>query len=77
MDNVHAYDAQADTIRVEDIVSEWSNRSVLKRIKRNNEFTYLSIQNNHDEEGEDCTDYCPEGANDMGWLGYFVGRMNF
>ena len=38
------------------------------------------IQNEHDEDGdededwEDCIRYFPEGAYDMGWLGYFVGK---
>ena len=26
--------------------------------------------------GEGCIDYVPEGADDMGWLGYFVGKNN-
>ena len=76
MDNVHAYDAQAETIKVEDIATNDNNRCVLRRIrmKRDKEAFHLWIQNQHDDEGEDCVDYCPEGRKDMGWLGYFVGR---
>ena len=32
------------------------------------------IQSEHDEHDEGCTDYVPEGIDDMGWLGYFVGK---
>ena len=70
------YDAQADTINVDDIATNSNNRIVLRRIKRNNEddTNELWIQNEHDKDGEDCVDYVPEGADDMGWLGYFVGK---
>ena len=39
----------------------------------------LFILNDHEEyeKDEDYYDYCPEGAGDMGWLGYFVGRNDF
>jgi hypothetical protein len=33
----------------------------------------LWIQNEHDDD-EECIDYVPEGADDMGWLGYFVRK---
>ena len=74
MDNVQAYDAQADSIKVEDIATNDNNRIVLRRMKRNEPCFTLWIQNHHDDEGEDCVDYCPEGPKDMGWLGYFVGK---
>ena len=38
----------------------------------NNDILY--IQNHHYRNGEDCVDYVPEGADDMGWLGYFIGK---
>ena len=74
------YDAQADTIDIEDIATNENNRFVLNRTKRNinhdenNKVLYIKYQ--HDDDGEDCVDYVPEGAKDMGWLGYFVGRNN-
>ena len=75
---IQMYDAQADSIKIEDIVSNKNNRIVLDRIKRNSEDDdynqELFLQNQHDEQGEDCIDYVPEGAHDMGWLGYFVGK---
>jgi len=80
MNTIQMYDAQAGSIRVEDIATNDNNRIVLSRIKRNSandkNIEYLYIQNEHDEHGEECVDYVPEGAYDMGWLGYFVGKNN-
>jgi len=72
------YDAQANSIRIEDIASNDNNRIMLERIKRNSvaDDTELYIQNQHDINGEACQDYVPEGANDMGWLGYFISKSN-
>ena len=68
------YDAQAGSIKIEDIATNDNNRIVLNRMKRNNAKDHnkdsLWIQNEHDDDGEDCVDYVPEGAEDMGWLGY-------
>ena len=78
MDNIHAYDAHAHTIRVDVIAADSRNRIILRRLQRNDSdvATALWIQNEYDEDEhyEDFIDYCPEGANDMGWLGYFVGK---
>ena len=70
------YEAQADTIDVDDIATNSNNRIVMRRMKNNvaDNSKLLWIQNEHDVDGEDCVDYVPEGANDMGWLGYFVGK---
>ena len=81
--NTSIYDAQADTINVDDIATDSNNRIVMRRLKRNvndDEITdpdqrkSLWIQNEHDKDGEECVDYVPEGVHDMGWLGYFVGK---
>ena len=73
--DINTYDAQADTIDVDDITTNSNNRIVLRRIKRNDandeDNECLSIQNVHYSVGGD---YVPEGADDMGWLGYFVGK---
>ena len=79
MNTTQMYDVQAGSIRVEEIATNDDNRSVLNRMKRNNasdnKTEYLWIQNHHDaEDGEESLDYVPEGAYDMGWLGYFVGK---
>ena len=75
MNTVQMYDAHADSIDIDDIASNENNRIILDRIKRNNpeDHDQLYIQNEHDEDGEGCEDYVPEGTNDMGWLGYFIG----
>ena len=70
------YDAQADTISVNEISSDSNNRIILGRFQINNadeRHKTLLIQNEYDED-EDCNGYVPEGAHDMGWLGYFVGK---
>jgi len=70
------YDAQADSIKMEDIAKNYNNRIVLERIRTNEKGASLYIQNEHDDNGEGCVDYVPEGAKDMGWLGYFVSKSN-
>ena len=75
--DVSMYEAQAHSINVDDIATNRNNRIVMSRIKRNeDDKESLWIQNQHDnyEEEEDCVDYVPEGAYDMGWLGYFVWK---
>ena len=59
------YEAQADTINVDDITTNRNNRIVMRRIKRNaadEEIIGLYIQNEHDDDGEECADYVPEGG---------------
>ena len=75
--DINMYETQADSINVDDIATNSNNRIVLHRLQKNeaNEYTNsLYIQNEHD--GEYC-DYVPEGADDMGWLGYFVGKNQY
>ena len=78
--DVNLYEAQADSIDVDDIATNSNNRIVLRRLQINEASKYtnsLYIQNapNEDEDQSDeCTYYFPEGADDMGWLGYFVGK---
>jgi len=75
------YDAQADSIKVEDIATNSNNRIVLERIRTNGNgvsSNCLYIQNQYDNlEGEECIDYVPEGAYDMGWLGYFISKCDY
>jgi len=73
MNTTQTYDATL--IDAEDIATNDNNRIVLRRIMSNSEDRdVLYIQNHHDDYGEECEDYVPEGTNDMGWLGYFVGN---
>ena len=74
------YEAQADTINVDDISRNSNNRIVLRRLQRNDvddEIPTLRIDDEPDDD-EDEEDWCyfPEGAYDMGWLGYFVGKSD-
>jgi len=80
------YEAQASTIRIEDIASNDNNRLILHRLKRNsgddeyNQILYIQKLNDsritiQEVECEE-DDYTPEGAYDMGWLGYFIGKNN-
>ena len=77
---LNMYNAQADTIDVDGIATSSNNRIVLRRLKRNdanddyNESLY--IQHQHDDDGERCRDYVPEGIDDMGWSGYFIGKSD-
>ena len=68
----------ADTIDVDDIATNGTNRIVLRRLKRNDANDEnngsLRIQNYHDQNGEYASAYVPEGIDDMGWLGFFIGK---
>jgi len=72
------YDAQAATINVEDIATGENNRFILSNIRSNRKGVMKLGEANEQlwirDEVEDHTDYRPEGAHDMGWLGYFVGK---
>ena len=71
------YDAQAGSIKVEDIAANVNNRAMLERMRRNNDDDDnddLWIQEVHDNNDLECIDYVPEGVNDMGWLGYFISK---
>ena len=76
------YNAQADTINVDDIATEESNRELLYNIKSNRK-GLMQLGNGEKEQLwirdviEDHTDYRPEGVHDMGWLGYFVGKNSY
>ena len=76
--NTQMYNAQADTIKINDIVTNKFNRELLSNISGNvkgiegatDSIEQLWIR----DVVEDETDYIPEGVDDMGWLGYFVGK---
>ena len=73
------YEAQADTINVDDISKNSHNRTILRLLQRHETSGYyyksLCVQNEDEDQSDDeCTYYFPEGTNDMGWLGYFIGK---
>ena len=76
------YDAQANTVSIDDIATNEQNRKVLHRLRNNNAADFdndLELYNLwiNDNDYEDDNDYHPEGAYDMGWLGYFIGRCDY
>ena len=74
------YDAQTNTVNIDDITTNEQNRKVLRRLSNNNaaDFNEELIQNLWIRDvDEDDNDYLPEGAHDMGWLGYFIGRCDY
>ena len=76
MDDVARYDAWVNNTNVDDIATNRNNRIVMRRMKRNdaNDNDELYIHNDHDAMSLNCSAYRPEGAEDMGWLGYFIGK---
>jgi len=73
------YNAQADTININDIATTDNNKFILNNISRRNVNIIKGATENSEQlwirdEVEDHTDYRPEGISDMGWLGYFVGK---
>ena len=88
MNTIQMYDAQAGSIKLEDIATDSNNRSVLSNVRSNYEGDLNMGTYNGDSDGDytedlfirgEVTDwneveYVPEGVKDMGWLGYFVGK---
>ena len=69
----HDYDALASTVKIEDITTDDVNRDILRKLKENDpNFDKLWVYNSG-ERLDDC-DYCPGGAHEFGWLGYFIGQ---
>ena len=74
------YDALAGTMNIEDISSNEDNQEILRRLKENDPtFTNLCIcnQNQIEDEFEFCPnkfDFCPTNGEELGWLGYFLGK---
>ena len=68
------YDAAAITVKIEDIVRGAANRNILRRLKENDPgLDKLRLIGKGDWR-RDENDYCPEGADDTGWLGYYIGQ---
>ena len=65
------YEAAAGTIKIEDLTTDRTNREILRRLKDNDPgFVEMWVMGDR----QDNCDYCPEGALDSEWLGYFIGR---
>ena len=76
----HDYDAAARNIKIEDITSDDTNRSILRKLKENDtEFDKLYMRGIHSDYRDwrsphDNNVYSPEGDDDSGWLGYYIGK---
>ena len=70
------YDAVASTIKLEDITSNRVNQGLLRRVKENDpDFDKMLVTDNcEDGHCVHCMDYCPDGARDLGWMGYYIGE---
>eukprot|EP00984_Skeletonema_dohrnii_P015070 scaffold6450_cov147-Skeletonema_dohrnii-CCMP3373.AAC.2 len=70
------YDALAAGVRIKDIASTASNRALLHRLKNNDPgLAHLFIDESDDNYEEDETDlFQVREGDDLGWLGYFIGR---
>ena len=67
------YAALANTINIDDITSDDTNRDVLRSLKNNDpEFEQFCITDERGEEDEDA--YYPIDGEDIGWLGYYIGN---
>ena len=73
MGEEYDFDAAAGTIKIEDIKTDDVNREILRKLKENDpNFDKVYVRN---QEGHRfANEYCPEGARDLGWLGYYIGR---
>ena len=67
------YEARAKDVNLEDISSSEQNAAILERLRDNDPtFTIISI----DDEHRDGGDFVVREGDNLGWLGYFVGRSN-
>ncbi len=70
--DVNYYDAHAQTVILKDITSDEYNAAILQKLRDNDpKFTSLGIT-----LGDPCDedDFLIARGDDLGWLGYFVGR---
>lgn len=81
MDDYNEHDAEADSIEIKDITSCEYNQEVLRRLKDNDPDFYEVFVCDADyaevfvnDEASSEFDYIPNGAHDLGWLGYFIGN---
>ena len=77
----HRYGAAkeaAPAIRIEDITNDETNRNILRRLKQNDPNLDMLVvtptRRYYYEDDASCPQYCPEGALDSGWIGYFIGK---
>ena len=68
------YEARAEDVKLEDITSSQQNADILERLRDNDpKFTYITyiyIAETVDDGG----DFVIREGDNLGWLGYFIGR---
>ena len=65
------YEAHSKDIKFEDITSDEDNADILAMVRDNDpDLTYFCIVSEVDED----YDFVVREGDDLGWLGYFVGR---
>ena len=68
------HDAAARTIKIEDITTDRVNREILRRLKENySDFERLVVVCHFGLYRRD-DDYCFKSANEVKWLGYYIGK---
>ena len=66
------YDALSSTIKFEDITSSKKNQDTLRRLKENDvDKLYICDQ---DQIRDEDIDFCPINGEELGWLGYYIGK---
>eukprot|EP00986_Skeletonema_menzelii_P006059 scaffold2288_cov131-Skeletonema_menzelii.AAC.5 len=70
-DDNEYYKARAKDVKLGDITSDGWNADILASLRDNDSVVgYISITTSHDDVG----DFVVREGDDLGWLGYFVGR---
>lgn len=75
MEGGHDYDAAASAIKIEDIVRSPTNRMILRRLKENDPNLVRVAVTGSDHHNSHA--YRPEGAHDLGWVGYYIGKNTY
>ena len=67
------YDALATTIKIEDISSNVRNQNILRQLK-DNDPTFDKLWICNQDQIDDEFDFCPTNGEELGWLGYYIGK---
>ncbi|KAK1735903.1 leucine-rich repeat protein [Skeletonema marinoi] len=71
----YQYDTLASSVRLKDVISCAENRAILYRLKNNDPcLTDLFIDVSDDDYGDGVDIFQVGEGDDLGWLGYFIGR---
>ena len=68
------HDAVTNATKIEYITSDKNNRKILHRLENNDpSFTSMTVCLGDCDHGWEVP-YTPSGANNLGWLGYYIGK---